>query len=258
MSEAALTFLPLLFLAGFAAGVCNAVAGGGTLISFPVFLAAGLPPVVANASNAIAVWPGHALALIGYRAHLAQQAQPIKASLAAALAGGITGALLLSQAGDALFARLIPPLLLAATLLFAYGEAARRWLQARAPDMRPGQSGWRLRSIEFVLAVYGGFFGAGLGVMLMAGLMMLGVRDLQANNALKNLLACVITSVAAAVFAVSGLVSWPETGAAFAGAMIGGVAGGHWAKRLPASLLRRLVIVTGCVLTLYYAWKYYG
>lgn len=247
----------LLFSTGVLAGISNAVAGGGTFFTFPVFLATGIPPVVANASNAVAVWPGHAFAVVEYRRELRHLAGRIPGSLVTALLGGAAGALLLTYTGNDAFTRAIPFLLLFATILFAFGgrfaALFRRW--GHDPD---GPPGWAARSLEFLFTVYGGFFGAGLGIMLMAGMHMLGMHDVQANNALKNLLAGAVTSVAVCVFAVSGLVHWSYTAVAFGGAIVGGLAGARIARWLPAAWLRRIVIGFGVFLTAYYFYKYYG
>ena len=237
--------------------MCNAIAGGGTFFTFPAFLASGIPPVVANASNAVAVWPGHALAVVGYRRELSRFSASIVGSMIVVLSGGIVGALLLIYVGNTAFSKLIPFLILFAALLFASGHSLGFWLSARtfgADQMRPSLL---TRLVEFLFAVYGGFFGAGLGIMLMAGLLILGVHDLQANNALKNLLAATINTVAVLVLAVSGLVSWPLTIVAFIGAMFGGLLGARVARVLPAVWLRRVVVVIGLVLSVYYFGKYY-
>src|SRR5690606_5401319 len=191
----------LLLGTGLVAGLCNALAGGGTFFTFPTFLGAGLPPVVANASNAIAVWPGHALAAFGDRADLSAFRGRLGGAIWAALAGGVCGALLLVVIENDTFERLIPMLLLAATLLFATGDRINRRLAARSRRGGTGAAGAFELACLFAFSLYGGFFGAGLGVILMAGLLMLGVGNLELNNALKNLLGAVITSVAVVVFA---------------------------------------------------------
>lgn len=247
----------LLLLTGMLAGMSNAIAGGGTFFTFPAFLASGIAPVVANASNAVAVWPGHALAVVGYRRELARFSTSIIGSVIIALSGGIVGALLLVYVGNTAFSKLIPFLILFATLLFGAGGNLGFRLSARtfgADSMRPTLV---RRLVEFSFAVYGGCFGAGLGIMLMAGLLILGVRDLQANNALKNLLAAAINTVAVLVLAVLGLVSWPLAAVAFIGAMLGGLLGARVARVLPAVWLRRVVVAVGLVLSVYYFGKYY-
>lgn len=247
----------LLFAAGIAAGVTNAIAGGGTFFSFPVFLAAGIPPVVATASNAVAVWPGHALAVFGYRRELRGFSRHMAGSIAVALVGGMAGALLLAYVGNAAFAKLIPFLILFATVLFALGRRIGAWVSARTATSPLSSPSPLTRMLEFLFAVYGGFFGAGLGIMLMAGLLVLGVHDIQANNALKNLLGAVVTSVSVAVFAVSGLVSWPHTSIAFVGAVLGGLLGARLARVLPARWLHRIVVAVGLALSAHYFRQYH-
>ena len=248
----------MLFLAGLLAGVSNAVAGGGTFFSFPAFLAAGLPPIVANASNCIAVWPANALAVVGYRNVLRQHARGTGKSIFIALLGGGLGAAMLVFTGNAAFVKLIPFLILFATLLFTFGSRFSGLLASYAGGQsftKPGPfSGFLL----FIFAFYGGFFGAGLGIMLIAGLHMLGVHDIQANNALKNLLAAAATSIALVIFTFSGIVAWPYALVAFAGAVMGGLLGSRIAQWLPAIYFRRVVIVIGMFLSIYYFIKYYG
>ena len=248
----------LLFGSGIMAGICNATAGGGTFFTFPVFLAAGLPPIVANASNAIAVWPGHALAVVAYRHELRTHPHGLRLSLLLGLLGGIIGAMLLVWIQNSVFLKLIPVLILFATLLFAFSDVIRGWLAKNPQDNQSLTRRGFAHVFELVIAIYGGFFIAGLGIMLMAGLQMLGVRDIQMNNALKNLLAAVISSVAALVFIFSGLVHWQYTLIAFIGAVIGGYWGGRIARWLPALWLRRIVIALGLGLSIFYALKYYG
>ncbi len=258
MPELSLLTAFMLFATGIIAGIVNAIAGGGTFFTLPAFLAAGIPPVAASASNAVSVWPGHALAVFEYRRELSKYSRSLGGSIVVAVLGGAAGAAMLAFAGDKTFSKLIPFLVLFATLLFAFGQSAGKWLAARttvADMMNPRLA---TRCAEFVIALYGGFFGAGLGVMLMAGLLMLGVRDVQANNALKNLLASVVTTVSVLVFALSGLVSWPHTAIAFAGAVAGGLLGARIARRLSPRWLRGVVIVVGLALSAYYFIEYHG
>jgi uncharacterized protein len=259
MHDLTLTTALSLGAVGVIAGLCNAIAGGGTLFSFPVFMAAGLPPVVANASNAVAVWPGHALATVGYRKELQQVSGGLAAAGLAAITGGAVGAYLLSLVGNSAFVKLIPYLLLAATVIFAIGPATNRWLSHKVHASATQASFGPVGLLGILLfSIYGGFFGAGLGVMLMAGLLLLGVRDPQQNNAVKNLLATVVTSVAVLIFAFSGLVAWPHTAIAFVGAIIGGLLGSKLARLMSPGLLRFCIIMFGFGLSAYYFLKYYG
>jgi uncharacterized protein len=244
--------LALLLAAGVASGIVNAFAGGGTFFTFPAMMMVGLSPLVANASNAIAVWPGHGAAVVAYRKELARRGGALIGKCAIAFAGGLAGALLLLVTGERAFAGLVPWLLLAATLLFAFGPALNRLL---ARDGRGLSAFGPL--VEFAFAVYGGYFGAGLGVLLMAALAILGVDDLQEANALKNLLATVVTSVAVATFVTADLIAWAPTLVVLAGAAIGGYAGARLVRRIDAASLRAAVIAVGACLTAYYFWRYY-
>ena len=248
----------MLFLAGLLAGVSNAVAGGGAFFTFPVFLAAGLPPIVANASNCIAVWPANALAVVGYRNVLRKHARGIGKSILIALLGGGLGAGTLIFTGNTAFVKLIPFLLLFATLIFAFGSRISGMIASYTRNQSVTRPGPVTRCLVFIVAFYGGYFGAGLGVMLMAGLRMLGVHDIQANNALKNLLAVAATSVALVIFTFSGIVAWPYALTAFTGAVIGGLIGARIAQWLPAVYFRGVIIVIGMFLSVYYFIKYYG
>lgn len=251
------SILVLLFFAGIAAGVSNAVAGGGTFFTFPVFLAAGIPPIVANASNAIAVWPGHAMAVVGYRKELSRLKSQLWKSCLIVFLGGAIGAYLLSIISNAAFTKLIPLLILFATLLFAFGKKLVSLVNARM-TVRSSANPYIKRISELVFAVYGGFFGAGYGIMLMAWLQMTNDHDLQTNNALKNLIATIMASVAVTVFVVTGIISWWHTGAAFVGAIIGGLLGAKVVRLLSEQWLSRVVIVFGLFLSVYYFIRYYG
>ncbi|TDR32395.1 sulfite exporter TauE/SafE family protein [Hydromonas duriensis] len=251
--------LLLLLITGFIAGVCNAIAGGGTFFTLPIFLAAGLPPVLANASNAVAVWPGHILASVGYRDILLKNRQTLfKASLIG-LVGALIGAYVLLTMGNARFRVLIPFLILLATLLFAFGARIRSYFNSRVSASSrhfslDNPNVWGVL-IQLVLAIYGGFFSAGLGVMLMAMLMLFGVHDIQLNNAYKNAIASVISTVAVMVFISQGLVVWSFTLPAFVAGVVGGIVGARVARFLPAQLLKNIVVGTGIILCIYYVVK---
>lgn len=249
----------LLFFSGALAGVSNAIAGGGTFFTFPVFLASGIPPIMANASNAVAVWPGNAMAVVGYRQELKKTGSSIRLSLVLVLIGGTLGAWLLTVIDNTAFLKLIPFLIFFATLLFAQGSNLVKILKrnsfSKAFSSPP--PGFK-RLTELAFATYGGFFGAGYGVMLLAWLEISTNNDIQTNNGLKNLISCVVGSVAAAIFAFSGLVSWPHTLVAFSGATAGGLVGAKIARWLSALWLRRVVISFCLFLSGYYFFKYYS
>lgn len=247
----------LLLGAGFAAGGMNALAGGGTFFSFPALLATGLPPVTANATNAVALWPASLAAAWAARSSLRALGRYLVPLLLAGLAGGLLGGLLLLAGGDAVFSLLIPWLLLLATALFASSPWLSRWLAARRPTQAevPAHSAGSLGAHGLV-AIYGGYFGAGMGILQLAAFSIEGHALVRAN-ALKNLISAVIYSVASLTFIAAGRVSWAELVVVLAGATAGGYAGGALSQRLPTRWLRALVILVGSGMTLYYFARTY-
>ncbi len=254
----------LIALGGFAAGAVNAMAGGGTFFSFPAMLAVGVPPVVANASNSVALWPGSLAGAWAYRRELARFRKYLLPMGLASLVGGVAGGLLLLAAGDARFATLIPWLLAFATLLFAFSPqlsaALKRWRQrhttpATSHAIDHPSGGWW---VQLLVSVYGGFFGAGMGILMMASLAISGHEDVQEINALKNLLSAVVYSVTVVTFIAAGAVSWPHTLVMLITATLGGYWGARVARKLHGPWLRRVVIGVGLALTLYYFYKNMG
>ena len=242
----------LLALGGFGAGAMNAIAGGGTFLSFPALLAIGLPPVTANASNSVALWPASLASAWAYRRELARYRQHLPRLTLAAFVGGALGGGLLLVTSNALFARLVPWLLLTATLLFALAPRINRWLEARRRAGPRQALGWGGTLFQLLVSVYGGFFGAGMGIVMIAAIAMQGIEDLNEINALKNWLSAVIYSVAALTFTLGGAVSWPHTLVVLLAAAVGGYLAGYVARRLPAIWLRRFILLMGTALTLYY------
>lgn len=238
----------LLLAAGIAGGACNAIAGGGTFFTFPALLAAGVPPVAANATSAVAIWPGHAAGVAASRRQLRRHAPRLKGSVPVFAAGAAAGAALLVVLGNAIFADLVPWLIFAATVLFAAGPRLRGHLARR----RAGREPRAARAADLAVAVYGGFFGAALGILLMAVLALDGVDDLEVANAVKNALATVVTSVSVGVFVATGVIAWGPAAVVLVGAGVGGYAGARLAGRISPILLRRAVIVIGLLLTWHY------
>jgi uncharacterized protein len=234
----------LLAVAGLAAGAVNAVAGGGSLISFPALLAAGLPPVTANVTNAVAVLPGYLGGTVAYRRELEGQRGRAVALGVTSAVGAVVGAALLLVSSEDLFEAIVPFLILAACALLAAQPALSKRLG-------PGSSGGgahrspRLHAGAFLSAVYGGYFGAGLGIMLLAVLALSLDDDLQRLNALKGLLSFVIGLATVAVFVAFGPVRWGAALIMAVASFAGGHAGVAVARRLPAYVLRGLVIAFG-------------
>lgn len=254
----------LIGAGGFAAGAVNSMAGGGTFFSFPAMLAVGLPPVVANASNSVALWPGSLTGAWAYRLELARYKRYLLPMGIASFIGGAAGGLLLLAAGDARFAALIPWLLAFATLLFAFSPQLSSALRRMRPPPTAGTAagngagspaGWL---VQFLVSIYGGFFGAGMGILMMASLAIGGHEDVQHINALKNLLSAVIYSITVMTFIVAGAVSWQHTLIMVVTASLGGYWGASVARKIRGPWLRRMVILVGGGLTAYYFYKALG
>lgn len=249
------TIIILLFLAGVAGGIVNALAGGATLITFPAMLAAGLPPVIANASNAVAIAPGHLMAGFADREKLPRMDPRMLGLLGISVLGGVAGALLLLALPDRLFVLPVPALIGFATALFAVAPRIGKWADARRGGATPSSS--RGMIVLAVASIYGGFFGAGLGVMLTAVLSLAEPNDLRKVKVLKNVLASCVSLAAIVIFIAQGMVRWPPTLLMLAGALIGGYAGGALVRVLPAGVVRWFVIVSGAIMTVVYARKYW-
>ncbi len=236
--------IALLPAAAFVAGALNAVAGGGSFLTLPALVFAGVPPVAANATGTVALLPGYIASAWAQREDTA--APPgltLRRLMALSLAGGAAGAALLLATPDATFRRIVPWLLLAATALFACGPWLRqRWARGGAPST--------VRATLGVLAVsaYGGYFNGGLGILLLALLRLLGQSNLNAMNGLKNCVSALLTSMAVLIYAAGGAVRWPQAALMMVAATAGGYLGGRLARRLPADVLRWCIVATGLVM----------
>lgn len=241
-----LTMLPL-FVAGFLAGAVNAVAGGGTFLTFGTMTLAGLPPIVANATSSIVQFPGYVTSAYAYRGELWRDRRLVLLLGLLSTVGSLIGALILLSLSNPSFRALVPWLLIAATLVFAFGPLLRP--KAREAGAPLGLIGLTL---QFVTAIYGGFFGAGMGIMMLAVMTITVGGGYHRANALKNMLAMVIAAVAIIVFASGKVVAWPQAAVMVPGCALGGYAGVWLARRVPQSLLRALVIACGLGLSVYY------
>ena len=244
--------LVLLFGAGVLTGMINAVAGGGTFLSFGALTLVGVPPVVANATSSITQFPGYITSTLAYWEDFKTFWRGAIALAVASVVGSLLGSWILLQLDNPQFRTLVPWLLLAATALFAAGPYLK-------PKPRPGQhasvgSAFGT-AMQFVTAIYGGFFGAGMGVMMLASLGLSQAGDYHRLNALKNMLAMVIAAVAIIVFVAGGVVAWPQAVVMIPGVAIGGWSGVWIAKRVPQSVMRFSVIAVGLLLAVYYFVK---
>jgi uncharacterized protein len=239
----------IIFVAGVAAGMINAVAGGGTLLSFPVLLWLGRDPIIANASNAVALWPGSLASALGFRRELRAAPRLLKVLLPPSLLGGGLGALLLLWTPSRLFAALVPYLILAATVLMAAKRplASLRRPRADGPPSPPGpaDSTLALALAQLAVSIYGGYFGAAMGIMMLAALGLAGVDDIHQRNGLKNVASALINGTAGVVFVVRGAVDWRDAGVLAAGAMVGGFSGASLGRRLPPRVAETVVVVIG-------------
>ena len=245
---------------GAAGGLVTAVAGGASLITFPAVLAAGLPPVIANASNTVALAPGNLIASLADRERMPPWDGRLLGLAAVAVLGSIAGAGLLLATPARAFTALVPALIGGATILFAFSERIKRWIDSRgrvtgtASSPRVGP-----QLVAFLpVAVYGGYFGAGMSVMLLAILSAGFFRDLRTANVVKNLIAGLTSAVAAAVFIAQEAVAWTPVLAMMAGALAGGFAGGRLVRILPAPWVRAVIITAGAILTAVYARRYWS
>ena len=239
----------LLIISAAAAGAINAVAGGGTLITFPALLLARTPSVIANATSTIALVFGTSGGVLGYRRQLASVRVWLGRFLPVSLLGGLIGAMLLTASGEKVFSRLVPFLLLFATVLFVGQGAFRRFAGF---DDRPGSTPhphdrhvWIAVAFQFLVAVYGGYFGAGIGILMLASLGFIGLTDIHEMNALKTVLGSLINLVAAIYFIFAGLINWPKAGVMTIGAVAGYFLGAHYAQRIPQKRVRQIITVIG-------------
>lgn len=270
----------LLFVAAMLGGALNSVAGGGSFIAFPALIFTGVPPINANATNTVALWPGSVASTGAYRKELAQQQRSVLIVLSGmSLIGGVLGALLLLHTSQATFVRLIPYLLLVATLLFAFGGRITTYVRERrrrarqlaiedpslasleetqdeklvVPSTVPSRSALAgIALIQLVIATYGGYFGGGIGILMLAALELMGMENIHVMNALKTLLTSFINGVAVITFAIAGAVVWPQALLMVVGAIIGGFGGAYFARKIDPRWVRLFVILVGFSMTIYF------
>jgi uncharacterized membrane protein YfcA len=240
-------------LAGVAAGLVNALAGGGTLITFPTLTALGLPAVAANVTNTVAVAPGHLGATLAQKRDLAGQRARVFRLVPTALLGGLVGGLLLLYTSERVFRRLVPFLILLASALLAVQEPVRAWLLRRLGRGSGHASHEALAVLPvFAASIYGGYFGAGLSVIVLAALGLLLEDSLTRLNAAKQAVGFAANTAAAALFLFSGQVHWPLAVVMAAGAILGGVLGGRLAGRVRPATLRAVVVTIGLLVGIVY------
>jgi uncharacterized membrane protein YfcA len=245
-----------LLLAAGIAGALNAMAGGGSFISFPALLFLRIPAVEANATNTVALWPGLAASAIAYLKRLDAPLRVLVPLMVTSVAGGWIGALLLLNTPQHTFLRLVPWLLLAGTLLFAFGHSIRAIAGQTAVVEGLRAMPWQTVAIssvaELLLAIYGGYFGAGIGFVILGMLALLGMQDIHAMGAIRTLLAGAINVAAVITFIAAHAVLWPQCTVMIAGSLAGGWFGAHYAQKADPRLVRGIVIAVGFAMTAYF------
>jgi uncharacterized membrane protein YfcA len=254
-----MTTLQAAFLLATAvlAGALNSVAGGGSFLSFPALIFTGVPPIQANATNSVALWPGSIAGAGAYRKELAGQRSILLLLSGVSLVGGLIGAVLLLHTPKDTFTRLIPFLLLFATLLFAFGRRIAAILRRHrsAGHANPRALSVGVALVQLVIATYGGFFGGGIGILMLASLSLTGMENVHEMNAVKTVLTSCINGIAVVTFIVAGAIYWPEALVMIVGAIAGGYGGAAAARKLPPEAVRWFVIAVGLIMTVVFFIK---
>jgi uncharacterized membrane protein YfcA len=246
-----------LFFAGALGGALNAVAGGGSFIAFPALMFTGVAPIAANATNTVALWVGVTASTGAYRKHLDISRRVMVPLAVSSVVGSIAGAYLLLHTPAQTFLRVMPWLMLGATLLFIFGKRLSR-SSGGSLAADASTSALAIATLfELVVAVYGGYFGGGVGIINLAMLAALGMTDIHAMNALKVVLGGIINGIAVVTFIIARAVVWKQGSVMIVGALLGGYLGAHYAQKLPPAWIRGFVIVVGIGMTGYFFWKGY-
>lgn len=242
------------FIACFVAGGVNALAGGGTVISYPGFLSTGLNSITANATNAAALVPGSVGSAVAYRDDLRENARTFLILLVPTIIGSLVGAFVVARSSDEVFRRVVPFLVLGATLLFAFRQQFNGLLKDLAGAAAGGHDGAITPggyavggALQFMIALYGGYFGAGIGILMLSSLSIIGMKDMHKMNSIKAALAAFINGTAVVFFTLDGKINWPFALIGAAGALLGGYVLARYAKRIPQRAIRAFVVAFGCV-----------
>jgi uncharacterized membrane protein YfcA len=248
--------IAIIVTGAFAAGAINSIAGGGTLITFPLLIWLGLDPKVANATSTVALWPGLFGGLFGYRKELENSSALLLRLGLTSVIGGAIGAWLLIWTPSPTLARLVPFLILFATILFMAQGSINRWLRLQ-PIMVEPKASWWLGAIVFQVfsSIYGGYFGAGNGILMLAAMGLLGLHEIHRANGIKNFLGICINSIAVLSFALMGLVDWSDALLMAAGALLGGFFGARMAVRVGQVWVRRGIVSIGFVIFFVMVWQ---
>jgi hypothetical protein len=244
-----------LVTASLIAGVMNAMAGGGSFLSFPAMLSMGVLPVQANATNTVALWPGQLTSLAALRGDVRKDLLP--AIVSASISGGVAGAIVLLRTRQLTFLHMIPWLLLTGALIFGISGPVSKWLKKHSaePHARRNPPSLTLFFALFPICFYIGYFGAGGGFLVMTVLALAGIEEMHTLNALKVVAACLSNLVAIFTFIVSGAVLWRYCLISMIFAAAGGFLGAHYARRMNPAVLRTFVVLTGCIIAAYFFWR---
>lgn len=246
----------LMFIAAFFAGVVNSIAGGGMLLAFPLLIWLGLDPKIANATGTVALLPGLVGGLFGYRREMNDSSLILMRLGVVSIIGGGVGAWLLIVTPSPVFARLVPWLILFATILFMLQTPVTRWLHLPAAAGESTKAWWIGAMVfQFFSACYGGYFGAGNGILMLAAMGLLGLHDIHRANGIKNFLGICINGVAVVAFSISHLVSWPRALLMAVGALAGGYFGARAAQAVGRVFIRRAIVVIGFAITIVMLWR---
>jgi uncharacterized membrane protein YfcA len=242
----------LLLGASAAAGAINAVAGGGSFLTFPALVFCGLPASAANQTSSVALWPGALASVWAYRKEMSARGRLALILSAISMIGGLVGAMILLHTPSVMFDRLVPWLTLSATLLFAFGKKTLTRFSLTLGEAASGNALFKAASIQFFIAIYGGFYGAGAGILMLAVLELLDLGNIHAMNAFKMLLNACFNGVAVVAFIMGGAVAWPQALLMMAGGIAGGYGGAWIAQKMPANWIRGFVIAVGAAMTVYF------
>lgn len=246
-----------LFFAGAIGGALNAVAGGGSFVAFPALLFTGVPPIPANATNSMAMSIGVAASGGAYRSRMDISRRVLVPLLITSIVGTLAGALLLVRTPARTFMLILPWLMLAATLMFTFGRRFAGRISAGVSHQATNAAVAGACIFELFVGVYGGYFGGGMGIMMLAMLAVLGMTDIHAMNAVRIILGGTINGVSALIFIVAGVIYWPQAMVMTVGAIVGGYASAHYALKLPQSWIRAIVILVGSSMTIYFFIRAY-
>jgi hypothetical protein len=250
----------LLFVTAVLAGAINAVAGGGSFLTFPALVFVGIDPITANATNTVVLWPGAVASTGAYRRELASERRIVIVLSIVSLVGGLIGALLLLafRAYEEAFSALVPWLLLVATLLFGFGGRLTQWVRSHIDLRESSMTALVVAStLHLIISIYGGFFGGGMGVLMLAAFSLIGMENIHVMNALKSLVSVLIKGIAVVAFVVAQAVVWPAALLMIVGAILGGYWGADIARRFPPATIKRVVLWMAIVITILFFYTTY-